>query len=115
MTLPRLAPLFALLLFIGCDAIGEPAATITSIDLDIEGHVVEIQDIAGRAYLRVESFPADVDVELWSENRTYVIVVMQQIGEDFEFVARSDGFNSEDLIGSEYVTEGDVNAVLTLQ
>ena len=105
------------LLLTGCDAVGSPAATITGIDVDLAApdHFIEIQDVAGRTYARVESFPASVDIQLYSEGRTYFIVEMRRTDDGFRAVAASDGFMARDLTGSSYTTSGNVEAVLSLE
>ncbi len=102
----------------GCDAIGTPVATITGVDVAINGadEFVEIQDVSGRAYARIESFPASVDIPLYSEARDYFVVVIRPAsGGGFEFVAASETFKAVELTGSSFITGGNVEAVLTLE
>ena len=105
------------LLLAGCDVIGDPAATITGIDVTVAApdHFIEIQDVAGRTYARVESFPASVDIQLYSEGRAYFIVEMRRTDDGFRAVAASDGFMARNLTGSSYTTSGNVEAVLSLE
>ena len=105
------------LLLSGCDAVGDPAATIIGIDVDltVPEDFVEIQDVAGRSYARVESFPASVDIQLWSEGRAYFIVVMRRTDDGLQVVASSDAFMARDLTGDTFTTSGNVEAVLSLE
>lgn len=107
---------FALLIS-GCDTVGAPAATITGIDVDLAApdHFVEIQDVAGRTYAHIESFPATVDIQLYSEERAYFIVVIRPTDDGLRAVAASDAFMARDLTGSSYTTSGNVEAVLSLE
>jgi len=105
------------LLLAGCDAVGDPAATIIGIDVDVPvpEDFVEIQDVSGRSYARVESFPASVDIQLWSEGRAYFIIVLRRTDDGLRAVAASDGFDARDLTGDTYTTTGNVEAVLSLE
>lgn len=103
----------------GCDATSNPAAMITGIDIVVQpgaNEFIEIQDGAGRAYARVESFPAAVDVPLYSAGRDYFIVLIGR-NEDgtFRAIGASNGFKTDDLTGVSYTTSGGIEAVLTLQ
>ncbi len=116
MTYFRYAFVMALLLA-GCDAIGDPVATITGIDVTVAApdHFIEIQDVAGRSYARVESFPASVDIRLYSEERTYFIVEIRRTDDGFQAVAASDSFIARDLTDDTFTTSGGVEAVLSLE
>ncbi|MCH7639819.1 MAG: hypothetical protein IH855_10200 [Bacteroidetes bacterium] len=105
------------LLFSGCDSVGDPVATITGIDVAVAApdHFVEIQDVAGRTYARVENFPASVHIQLYTEGRAYFIVEMRRTDGGLQAVAASNGFMARDLTGDTYTTSGDVEAVLSLQ
>ena len=105
------------LLLSGCDGVGEPAATIIGIDVSVASpdHFIEIQDFDGRSYARVESFPASVDIQLWSEGRDYFIIVLRPTDDGLQFVRASDGFKARDLSGTTFTTNGNVEAVLSLE
>ena len=105
------------LLLAGCDAIGDPVATITGIDVTVAApdHFIEIQDVAGRSYARVKSFPASVDIRLYSEERTFFIVEIRQTDDGFQAVAASDAFIARDLTDDTFTTSGGVEAVLSLE
>jgi len=105
------------LLLTGCDAAGSPAATITGINVAVAApdHFVEIQDVAGRTYGHVESFPASVDIQLWSEGRAYFIVEIHRTDNGLRVVAASDAFMTRDLTGDTFTTSGGVEAVLSLE
>ncbi len=104
------------LLLSGCDAVGDPVATITGIDVAVAApdHFVEIQDVAGRTYARVENFPASVHIQLYSEERAYFVVVIRRTDDGFRVVAASDSFMARDLTGETFTTGGNVEAVLSL-
>ncbi len=105
------------LLVSGCDSDGSPAATITGIDVAVAApdHFVEIQDVAGRTYAHVESFPASVDIQLYSEDRAYFIVEIRPADNGLLTVAASDAFMARELTGDTFTTSGGVEAVLSLE
>ncbi len=109
--------LYLAFLLAGCDAVGSPIATITGVDVAVADvdEFVEIQDVSGRSYARIEDFPADVDVQLFSEGRDYFIVLLSISNGDTAFVAASESFKAGDLTGSSFTTSGDVEAILTLE
>ena len=105
------------LLVSGCDSAENPVATITGIDVEVSAsdEFIEINDVAGRPYIRVESFPASVDLQLWSEGRDYFVVLYRRTADGIQLLGTSDSFKATDLVGATYTTNGDVRAVLTLE
>lgn len=122
MSLQRTSLFAALLLCIGltgCDEINPPTevfARITSIDFETDGDLIEINDVAGRQYIQVTELPATVNVPITSLDRDYLVVVLNEVeGGGYTVLETSDQFTAREFSGSEFVTSGDVNAVLTIQ
>lgn len=117
-------------LLAGCDLIGAdngPANSIANVTLTnapLEGHMdedgtvdlyVEVQDISGRAYFKsnvfenVAELPAEgldlgASFEIPAGGRDFFIIVADVDGEDYEYIAVSEGFSGDDLAASSEAT-----------
>ena len=106
------------LLMGGCDALfdnSEPVATIVGIDAETNGSYLEIQDVSGRRYARVTSWPASIDVPITTDERHYLIASLDSLDTGFRLIETSDTFTAADFSGDEFVTSGELNATLRIR